>query len=247
MIKLIPGPQKPSFEEFELTKEKYEGVLERNRKVSAALTHYLPLAAGAVFGILIYIIYYKPFTNPSFLEIVKSFFVFGGFGILFLGLPLLFFKVVEKIYFKFLSKRPEQINITNYEEELDNYDYWRLRTDEDLWMGMHIAGFIKELEKAYAFQGYQTIKRDGLNEIDREFDFLLYKDYRLIPVKCFAQKKPAGKNEVNQLYESIRSLELKEAVCASVSGFTRPAFKFAEDKNIKLISPKEITAMLQAT
>ena len=247
MIKLVPGPQKPTFEEFGLTEEKYEGIRERDRKVSVALTHYLPLASGAVFGILIYVIYYKPFSNPNVFDIVKSFFVFGGFGILFLGLPLLFFRVIEKIYYRIVSKTPEHASITKYQEHTETYDYWRLRTDEDLWVGMHISGFRKELERAYVFQGYQSIKRDGLREINNEFDFLLYKDYRLVPVKCFTEEKPIGKNELKQLFDNLKRVDLREAVCASTSGFTKPAIKYAKEKSIILISPREITEMLKAT
>jgi restriction endonuclease len=239
--------QKPAFEDFGLTQEKYHGAIERNRKVSLALTHYLPLAFGTILGIAIYIIYYKPFSHPDYLEIVKSFFVFGGFGLIFLGLPLFFFKVVEKFYFKIISKRPEQVNITKYDEHTEKYDYWRLRTDEDLWRGMQITGFRSELQKVFTSTGYQAIHRNGLSDTDDQFDFLLYKDYRLIPVKCYSQVKPVGVAPIRLMHKGIKSLELKYAVCASSSGFTKQAAKFAHSKNIKLITPKEITEMLKST
>lgn len=238
--------QKPIFENFNLTEDEYRKILERNKKVSLALTHYFPLSFGAVLGILIYIIYYRPFTSPDWFQIAISVFVFGGFGLLFLGLPMVLFKVVEKVYYRVLEKKSERFqNVLSYDEQVQRYDYWKLRTDEDLWKGMHLAGFRNELQKVFTNLGYQQLKLNGTDEMSSEIDFLLYKDYRLHPVKCFSQKKPVGVSPVRKMFKVLEALEIERFFLASTSGFTRQAVKFAAEKNIRLLSPKEITEMMK--
>jgi hypothetical protein len=238
--------RKPTFEKFNLTEDEYRQVLERNKKVSLALTHYLPLSVGAVLGILIYIIYYRPFTSPNWFQIALSIFVFGGFGLLFLGLPMVFFRVVEKIYFKMLARKSEKYqSVVSYDEEVQKYDYWRLRTDESLWKGMHLPGFKNELQKVFVNLGYQSLKLNGRDKLSSEIDFLLYKDYRLYPVKCFSQKKTVGVSPIRNLLKILESQELRFSILASTSGFTKQAIKFSREKNVHLLSPREITDMMK--
>lgn len=245
-IFVITRMQKPTFENFNLTEDEYRRVLERNKKVSLALTHYLPLCFGAVLGILIYIIYYRPFTSPNWFQIALSIFVFGGFGLLFLGLPMVFFRVVEKLYFKMLARKSEKYqSVVSYDEEVQKYDYWRLRTDESLWKGMHLPGFKIELQKVFLNLGYQSLKLNGADEVGNEIDFLLYRDYRLYPIKCFSRKKAVGVPTIRRLLRILESHELKFSILASTSGFTRQAIKFAKQKNLTLLSPKEITEMMK--
>jgi len=240
--------KKPEFEQFNLTEDEYRRVLDRNKKVSLALTHYLPLSFGAALGILIYIIYYRPFTSPDWFQLILSVFVFGGFGVLFVGLPMVFFKAVEKLYFRILQRKSEKFqNIMTYAQQLEKYDYWRLRTDPDLWRGMQLGGFKNELQKVFISLGYQQLKLSGVDEITNEIDFLFYKDYRLHPVKCFSQKKTVGLPPIRKLLKLLEPYELKSMIIASTSGFTRQAQKFASQKSIILLSPKEITDMMKKT
>jgi hypothetical protein len=147
----------PVYKKYGLTKAKFEKAELRNRSISNLLSHKLPLALGLVLGILFYILIFNRLNHSNIFEIIAQAFLFGTVGVLCVGIPVILFKSVEKLYFRYLkSISREYKNIQMYEKDKERYRYFRVRTDERFWKLLDGLSFEKEVLNIYSRLGYDV-------------------------------------------------------------------------------------------
>jgi len=131
--------------------------------------------------------------------------------------------------------------LNNYEKELFAYVYWSRRRKLDFWRSLSGVAFEHELAKLFRLAGYQADVTPPSG--DKGVDIVLMKDGRKGIVQCKAHKVQIGPNIVRELYGTAMHFNSDFAILASVSGFTRGAAQFADEKGIKLISLEDIIGM----
>lgn len=161
----------PTFQKFGLTKAQLKTAESRDKKISDILTHHLTIGIGLGFGLILYILYFNKVQPDSFIQIVVQIFLFGSIGIICVGIPALLFKLAEMFYFKQREKTAEHKTITRYNEERDNFDFWKLRKDYGFWNMLDGLSFEKEVMSLYFYLGYEDIEE--LADEDFPYDRVL--------------------------------------------------------------------------
>src|SRR5205085_5414832 len=98
----------PTYQKYGLKKAQVEKSDSRDVKISHMLSHTLPLYLGIAFGIIVYIFYYIKVRPTDFLQIITQIFLFATVGVLCVGIPVIIFKVSEKIYYKTMNTHSDQ-------------------------------------------------------------------------------------------------------------------------------------------
>ncbi len=156
----------PTFQKFGITKARLRTIETRDKKISDILTHHLTIGIGIAFGLVVYILYFNKVQPDNFIQIVTQVFIFASLGIICVGVPAVLFKLAEMFYIKQRSKTDEHKVITKYNEERDNFDFWKIRKDYSFWNMMDGLSYEKEVMNIYLHLGYED--KAELN--DEEFD-----------------------------------------------------------------------------
>ncbi len=116
----------PTYRKYGISKRIFDRTRLRSSRTSFLLTHEIPLAAGVALGIVFWIISFKKLNPAGFLETAGQIFLFGAMGIICVGLPMLIFKGIEKLYYAYLCSRSETYKRTlKYEADRERFDYWK--------------------------------------------------------------------------------------------------------------------------
>lgn len=239
MNRKTKGKKKPQFKDFNLSEEEYSRLRLRLKRINRFLHHTAPVITGSILGIIIYLIYYKPFSKTDPLQIILSFFVFGGFGVLFFGLPLMFFKSLNHIYIKYLKKNSADYNNSlKYDIAVDGYKRWEMRTRVDFWQTLDTNSLRNELITLFRNFGYVDLSRMADDYV--EYDLVLNKKFVSIPLICRAQTKKVGIDFIRKWYKREQKLKVTNMIFVSSSGFTSAVKKFIVSKNIFLITADDL-------
>lgn len=224
----------PTFQKFGLTKARLTAVETRDKKISDILTHHLTVGIGLAFGLILYIFYFIKVKPDSFIQIVVQIFLFGSIGIICVGVPALLFKMAEMFYFKQVKPRSaDHSAIESYNNERENYDFWKLRKDYSFWNKLDGLSFEKEVMNIYFHLGYEDKTERGNSENDNErilqIDGKLY--YFTFHTKITEFK---DSTEIDNLISRMYSAGCYSLNIYSQKGFSKKIADHVKDKPVKL-------------
>ena len=228
----------PTYRKYGLSKREFERVNDRSRKVSHLLAHDIPFVLGIVIGIALWIFTYKRLNPTGVLETASQIFLFGTIGLICVGIPMLLFKTVDKLYHYYMGKNsPGYIGAKKYEDDREIYSRWKIMRDENYWRLLDGLSFEKEMLKVFSKTGCIIN-----SEIPGESSIGVYsvsKDGKDIILLCWT-----GKSELE--FSSVETIlnenggKFSEAVLVSSGSFTSAFINKSKEYPLKLITLKEL-------
>lgn len=223
----------PTYHKFGLTKAQLQIAESRDKKISDILTHHLTIGIGLAFGLVLYILYFNKVRPDSFIQIVVQIFLFGSIGIICVGIPALLFKIAEMFYFKQKEKTVEHQTIVKYNEERDNYDFWKIRKDYGFWNMMDGLSFEKEVMSLYLHLGYED-KIDMAKEELPDDRILKFEEkyYYISFYTKITEFKETG--EIDKLLKRKDENKCDFLNLYSAKGFHKKVMEYVKDKPVNL-------------
>jgi hypothetical protein len=223
----------PTYQKFGLTKSQLAGIESRDKKISAILTHHLTIGVGLAFGLILYVLYFNKVRPDSFIQIVVQIFLFGSMGILCVGIPALLFKLAEMYYFKQKEKTVEHQTIVKYNEERDNYDFWKIRKDYGFWNMLDGLSFEKEVMSLYLHLGY--IDKEDMASEDLPDDRILKFENKLFYFSFYTKITEFKETtEIDKLLSRKEENKCDFLNLYSVKGFHKKIIEYVKDKPVNL-------------
>lgn len=224
----------PTYHKFGLTKTQLKEVETRDKKISDILTHHLTIGIGIGFGLAIYIIYYNAVRPSTFIQITMQIFLFASMGVLCVGVPAVLFKVAEMYYFKRRENTDEHKTIKAYQEERDEFDFWKIRKDFSFWRILDGLSFEKEVMNLYMHLGYE-LKEDMFSE-ENPNDRVIHKDDKNYYLSFNTKLLELSDTErIDSLVKRMKELHCDELLVFSSKGFSKQVIAHAKDMNISLL------------
>lgn len=223
----------PTFQKYGITKAQLRSAETRDKKISDILTHHLTIGIGIAFGMVVYILYFNKVQPDNFIQIVTQVFIFASLGIICIGVPALLFKLAEMYYIKQRSKTDEHKVFTKYNEERDNYEFWKIRKDFSFWNMMDGLSFEKEVMNIYLHLGYED-KAELTDENFEQDRILSYGDklyYFTFHTKITEFKETS---EIDKLFERKNKSNCDFLNIYSAKGFHKSINEFIKDKPVNL-------------
>lgn len=218
----------PTYHKFGLTKTQLKQVETRDKKISDILTHHLTIAIGIAFGIAIYIIYYKEVQPSTFIQVVMQIFLFASMGVLCVGIPAVIFKLAEMYYLKSREKTEEHKIIKSYNEERDEFDFWKMRKDFSFWRLLDGLSFEKEVMNIYMHLGYE-LKEDLFDEKNPN-DRIIHRESRNYYIYFSTRLTEISETSlIDELILRMREHNCDELLVFSQKGFSKNALAYAKD------------------
>ncbi len=222
----------PTYNKFGLSKREFENVSYRTRRISNLLTHDIPLILGIVIGMALWIYTYKRLNPSGFLETTSQIFIFGTIGLVCVGIPMLLFKAAERLYFAYIKRNSESYKgAEKYEDAREKYNYWKIRRDESYWKLLDGLSFENETLALLKKTGYtyKTDELDGTGIVSKDGE-----DFHIIFKTGMDQPKISEINLTNEKF-----------IIVSTKPFEADFIKQVKNYSVKLISIKELTAMVR--
>jgi hypothetical protein len=231
----------PTYKKYGLSKREFERVNDRNRKVSHLLAHDIPLVLGIVIGIALWIFTYRRLNPTGVLETASQIFIFGTIGLICVGIPMLIFKSVEKLYHYYMGKSSRQyIGAKQYEDDREMYSRWKIRRDENFWRLLDGLSFEKEMLKVFSRTGYVIN-----SEIPGESTIGVYsasKDGEELLLLCWTGKSDLPFSSVETILNENRS-KFTEAILVSSGTFTHEFVNQSREYPLKLMPLKALVEL----
>ena len=223
----------PTFQKYGLTKAAIKKSEQRDRKISDILTHHLTVGIGIFLGLVVYVINITKVQPESFIQIVMQVFLFASMGVICVGIPAVLFKLAEMFYFKYISSRSkEKQNIQKYQEDREDYDFWKIRKDYSFWKVMDGLSFVREIMNIYIYLDY-TINEDKFNESYPD-DRVLVKDNKCTYISFDTKKDIIDTAVIDKLTELKETNGCDEAVLFAQFGFNKKVLEYARQKNVQV-------------
>jgi hypothetical protein len=224
----------PTYHKFGLTKTQIKQVETRDKKISDILTHHLTIGIGIALGIVIYIIYYNEVKPSTFIQVTMQIFLFASMGVLCVGVPAVMFKLAEMYYIKRRENTDEHRTIKAYQEERDEFDFWKIRKDYSFWNLLDGLSFEKEIMNLYMHLGYE-LKDDMFSE-ENPNDRIIHKDSKNYYLSFNTKLLEISETEViDDLLELMSAHNCDELLVFSQKGFNKKVVNYAKDRNIQLL------------
>jgi hypothetical protein len=224
----------PTYHKFGLTKAQIEKSESRDKKISDILTHHLTVSIGIAFGLVIYVIYFNKVRPSTFIQIVMQVFLFASMGVLCVGIPAVLFKLSEMFYFKHIKhKSVEHKTIKAYQEERDEFDFWKIRRDFSFWKILDGLSFEKEIMNIYMHNGYE-LKEDMFSE-ENPNDRIIHKDNKNYYISFNTMLTSI--NETSRIDELVKKMEehnCDELLVFSQKGFNKKVSNHINGNPVKL-------------
>jgi hypothetical protein len=236
----------PTYHKFGLTKARIRQSEIRDKKISDILTHHLTIGIGVAFGLVIYVFYYMQVKPATLLQFVMQIFLFASLGIICVGVPAVLFKLGEMFYFKHVKQKTEEHKtITKYNEERDQYDFWKIRKDYSFWRILDGLSFEKEVMNILMHLGYEI--KDDLYSEDNPNDRILSKDGGNYYLSFYT--KSAEVNETG-LVDSLKKIQNEKNCCEllifSQKGFNKKVTEYLKSEDVKLFDINAIIKVVRS-
>lgn len=223
----------PTYHKFGLTKTQLKEVETKDKKISDILTHHLTIGIGLALGAVVYIIYYNEVQPSTFIQVVMQIFLFASMGVLCVGIPAVLFKVAEMYYFKRKENTEEHKTIKAYQEERDEFDFWKLRKDYSFWNILDGFSFEKEVMNIYMHLGYE-LKEDMFSE-ENPNARIIHKDEKNYYLYFNTKHKEISETSfVDNLIKKMDEHDCSELMVFSQKGFAKKVLTAFKDTNAKL-------------
>ena len=133
---------------------------------------------------------------------------------------------------------PEYKEYKKFKNDSKNYQIWEIKAQKEFWFSLTGIQFEHELANLFLRLGYKAKVTTASG--DMGVDIWLNKGSEKIIVQCKAHKNRIGPSAVRELYGTMQHFNVKKAILASVSGFTKGAFDASLNKPIELMELSEI-------
>lgn len=153
------------------------------------------------------------------------------------------------IYIIFIPRETEiDKKLEQYKTDLYHWQWWTelfpKKKVPAYWFNLTGYEFEKELAEVFIANGYEAHLTPKSN--DGGVDIVLKDEFGdKIYVQCKAYKNKAGVAVIRELYGVMQDDNVNYGIVACLGGFTSGAEDFARDKNIKLISVRNIINMIK--
>jgi|SRR4030095_5184560 hypothetical protein len=223
----------PTYHKFGLTKAGIEKSELRDRKISDILTHYLTIGIGSALGIVVYILNYAKVQPSNFIQAAMQIFLFASMGVICVGIPAVLFKLAEMFYFKYISsKSKEKQKIKEYQEERDEYDFWKLRKDHSFWRVLDGLSFDKEVINVFMHLNYD-VKQEQVSE-ENPYDRIMEFENKKYYASFNTSKEITETNKIDKILDLPKGSNCDSLMVFSQKGFNNRVMLYAKDKNIEL-------------
>jgi len=233
----------PTYRKYGLSKKKFDNIKFRNSRISFLLTHEIPLALGVILGIAFWIISYKKLNPSGFLETAGQIFLFGTMGIVCVGIPMLIFKGIEKLYYVYLGNSSEIYKGTlKYEADRERFDYWKIRRDESYWKLIDGLSFEYEVLNVFSRLGYEL--KSEIPEGTEGKKFVMGNNNEEYLLLCKTRKGRTDFAEFMKTSE-VQNHNINKTIIVSPDTFTKEFVEDARGKPVKLVSAKELVELVR--
>jgi len=224
----------PTYHKFGLTKARVQQSEIRDKKISDILTHHLTIGIGIGFGLVIYVFYYTRVKPSTLLQFVMQIFLFASMGIICVGIPAVLFKLGEMFYFKHIKEKTEEHKtIVKYNEERDEFDFWKIRKDYSFWRILDGLSFEKEVMNTLMHIGYEI--KDDLYSDNNPNDRILFKDGNYFYLSFNTKSIEISETDiVDKLLRLKDEIKCEELLIFSQKGYSKKIFDYTNGKPIKL-------------
>ncbi len=234
----------PTYSKFGIKKSEVEKSDSRDRKVSYALNHTLPLYVGIALGLLVYIAYFTKINPSGFLQIITQIFLFATVGVICVGVPVIIFKLTERFYYKFLNTSSDQYQaIKEYKIDREEYDFWKIRQDAAFWNHLDGLSIEKEVMNLFMYQGYEM--RNELFDERIIYDHIISKDGKNFYVSFKTIKIFDNTKDAQVLLERMSKSNCVQLFIIATKGVTKNAAEYSLGKPVLFLTLKEIIAMVR--
>jgi hypothetical protein len=231
----------PTYRKYGLSKKEFNRVNDRNRRVSHLLAHDIPFVLGIAIGIGLWIYTYKRLNPTGVLETASQIFLFGTIGLICVGIPMLIFKSVEKLYQYYMRKNSsEYISAKRYEDDREVYSRWKIRRDENYWRLLDGLSFEKEMLKVFSKVGY--VIKSEVSQGNSISAYSISKDGKDILLLCWTGKSELEFSIVERALDENKN-RFTEAILVSSGSFTQEIFNKSRNFPLKLVSLKELVEL----
>ncbi len=149
--------------------------------------------------------------------------------------PILFYFLLKNVLKLLWPTFKQSIR---YADAKKAYEEWWQRTKIQFWQSLSGRSFEHELAALFRRSGLKAEVTSASG--DKGVDIWLVRNGRKVPVQCKALKNPVGPAAARELFGTMQHFGVEEGILASVSGFTRGVFEYAQGKPIDLMSVQEI-------
>ncbi len=229
----------PTYSKYGLKKFEIEEADEHDRKVTHLLTHTLPLFAGGALGILVFFVYFFKSGQQSVFQVFYQIFLFGTIGIVCVGLPMAFFVLTERVYFRVRSKRDAKYRtIQKYKDDRDSYDFWKVRMDEGFWRMLDGLSVEREVINIYMHMGYEL--KTEFETAEGEHDHVLGKENALVYLDFKTDRTIDNEECIRTLLANKEKAGAGKLAIYSKFGFAKSVRELAKANNVEMLSSKDI-------
>ena len=231
----------PTYRKYGLSKRKFDRVNDRSRRISDLLSHDIPLVLGIAVGIALWIYTYKRLNPSGVLETASQIFLFGTIGLICVGIPMLIFRSVEKLYHYYMRRNSQEyIGAKMYEDDRETYSRWKIRRDENYWRLLDGLSFEKEMLGVFSKTGYEVnseIRGDnsiGVYSLSRNGEKLI--------LLCWTGKSNLEFPSVETILNENRN-KFTEAILVSSGSFSSEFVNKSREYPLKLITLKDLVEL----
>ena len=234
----------PTYQKYGLKKSQVAMRDSKDIKVSHMLSHTLPLYLGISLGVLVYIFYFIKVKPTDFLQIVTEIFLFATVGVICVGIPVIIFKVSEKIYYKILNKHSDSyISIREYKNSRDTFEFWKIRMDAGFWNHLDGLSIENEIINLFKYEGYKQVNDKSV--LLNRYDHILSSEDKNYYFAFRTNKIYDDINEVEKMLENNIKNGMEELIIIAPKGVTKEVINFLQGKPAKYFSIKEIIALIR--
>jgi len=234
----------PTYQKYGLKKSQVEMRDSKDIKVSHMLSHTLPLYIGIGLGLLVYVFYYIKVQPTSVFQIITELFLFATVGVICVGLPVIIFKLSEKLYYKVLNTHSDNyINIREYKNSRDSFEFWKIRMDSVFWNHLDGLSIENEIINLFKYEGYKEIKDEST--LLNRYDHILSREAQNYYFAFRTNKVYDDINEINKLLENNIKIGAIELIIVAPKGVTKEVTEYLQDKPAKYLSVKGIIALIR--
>ncbi len=232
----------PTYQKYGLTKKEYENSKSKNSRISFLLTHEIPLVLGIILGVVFWFISYRKLNPSGFFETAWQIFIFGTMGMLCIGIPMLIFKGIEKLYYAYLGSKSQQYNsIIKYELDREKFDFWKIRRDESYWKLLDGSSFENEVLSVFSKLGYEFNSEHVSQSGKRKF--LLHNNGEKYILICRTSRNGTDFKEYEGIINDYGDAD--NIIIVSPYDFPKEFINLTVNKSLKLISVKELVELIK--
>jgi hypothetical protein len=165
-------------------------------------------------------------------------------GVLCVGIPAVLFKLSEMFYFKYISsKSKEKQKIKEYQEERDEFDFWRIRQDYSFWRVMDGLSFEREVINVYMHLGY-AVNQEQVSDENPYYRIIEFGNKNFY-VSFNTSKELTETDKIDKMQLLIKEKNCESSLLFSQKGFSHRVIQHAKEKPIELYDINRIIKLVR--